>query len=91
MLFSFLHGMPNVKLCLCGFLICFSFCLRNGWGINVWAIEIAVMNRSVLYAPYRVWFISNKFWIGRGEEAGSGRGRSDGAELEGENKRGGEV
>ncbi len=40
-----------------------------------------------LYAPYSLLLISNKFWMGWG--VGSQWGRSEGAELEGENKRGG--
>jgi hypothetical protein len=36
-----------------------------------------------------VLLISNKFWIGVGREAGSGRGRSEGAKLKGEKNRGG--
>jgi hypothetical protein len=36
-----------------------------------------------LYVPYSL------LWISNGEEGGESRGRSKGAELEGENKRGG--
>jgi hypothetical protein len=46
-----------------------------------------------LYAPYSLMLISNKFWMRGwgvgGWGLGSQRGRSKGAELEGENKRGG--
>jgi hypothetical protein len=41
-----------------------------------------------LSAPYSLLLISNKFWMGR---VGSRRGRSKGAESEGENNRGGGV
>ncbi len=43
-----------------------------------------------LYAPYSLLLIYNKFWMGGGgESVGSRWGRNEGAELEGENKRGG--
>jgi hypothetical protein len=40
------------------------------------------------YAPYSLLLISSKFWMGGGE-VGSRWGRSEVAELEGENKKGG--
>ncbi len=43
---------------------------------------------AFLYAPYSLLLISNKFWMGRGR-VGNWWGRGEGAELEGENKRGG--
>ncbi len=56
--------------------------------------DVTFMHRSVLYAPYSLMLISNKFWMRGG--VGSGRvgtgesvGEKLGARLEGENKRGG--
>jgi hypothetical protein len=39
-----------------------------------------------MHAPYSLLLISNKLWMRRGK-VGSWRGRSQGAELQGENKR----
>ncbi len=47
---------------------------------------ICLCTGASLYAPYSLLLISNKFWMG----GGGGRwGRSEGAEFNGENKRGG--
>jgi hypothetical protein len=41
------------------------------------------------YAPYSLLLISSKFWMGGRGKVGSWWGRSEGTELEGENKKGG--
>jgi hypothetical protein len=49
--------------------------------------NVTLCTAAPFYAPYRLLLISNKFWMGG--RGGSQRGRSEGAESEGENKKGG--
>ncbi len=57
--------------------------LRGGGGGTL----CVLCTGASLYSPYSLLLISNKFWMGGG--VGSWWGRSEGAELEGENKGGG--
>jgi hypothetical protein len=50
-------------------------------------LYIFLCTRASLYAHYRLLLIFSEFWMGGGGRVGSRRGRIEGAESEGENKR----
>jgi hypothetical protein len=56
--------------------------------VYIKSIKYILCTGASLYAPYSLLLISNKFWMG-GERVWSQWGRSEGAKLEGANKRGG--